>query len=227
MLKVHVQEQESKTDDGGKTTSSRYGAAWLEHGAFPSSYEYAVLIPTDTFHPTLNDLTTAQETAGKEIYQVLQKDESAHIVQFLTSPKSWSALSQPVTGYVMFAAAGVLPPEGPIAAVSEGNCLIMAEETDDFVFLSISSPDINLPTKSGPLTQSDDVGQEELYHSSSKEMEIEVTLKKPVLDSIVYVQTHGKPDCFKPNVWVLSDGKTIRFLNLKNGFSVEVKLKLK
>lgn len=227
MLKVHVKDQESKTDDGGKTTSSRYGAAWFEHGVFPSSYEYAVLIPTNTYHPTLNDLTTAQETAAKEVYQVLKKDESAHIVQFLILPKSWSSLSHPVTGYVMFEAAGVLPSEGPVEAVSEGNCLIMAEETDDSVFVGISSPNINLPTKSGPLTQSDDVGQEELYHSSSKEREIEVTLRKPVLDSIVYVQTHGTPDCYKPNVWVLPDGKTVRFLNLKNGFSIEVKLKLK
>ena len=226
-LKVHVQDQTSKTDDGGKTTSWRYGTAWFEHSKFPSSYEFSVLIPTDEHHPTLSDLSTAQETAGSEVYKVLQKDDIGHIVQFLNSPKSWSALSHPVTGYVMFQPGRVLPPDGPIKAVSEGNCLIMAEETADSIFLAISSPDLNLPTKSGPLSGSDDVGQEELYQASSREREIEVTLRKPVLDSIVYVQTHGKPDCYKPNVWVLRDGKTVRFLNLRNGFSVEVKLKMK
>ena len=226
-LKVHVDKQDSKTDNGSKPTSWHYGTAWFEHGKFPSSYEYAVLIPTDTYHPTLTDLTKAQETAGSEVYKVLQQNDKAHIVQFLISPKSWDALSHPVTGYVMFQAAQDLPADGPVDAVNEGNCLIMAEETDGYVFIGISSPDLNLPTKLGPLTQSDDVEQEELYQSSSREREIDVILKKPVLESIVYVQTHGEPDCYKPNVWVLADGKTVRFLNLKNGFSVEVKLKFK
>ena len=226
-LKVHVCKQDSKTEDGSKNTSWHYGTAWFEHSKFHSSYEYAVLIPTDTYHTTLTDLTKAQETAGSEVYKVLQQNDKAHIVQFLTSPKSWDALSHPVTGYVMFQAAQDLPADGPVDAVNEGNCLIMAEEAGDYIFLSISSPDLNLPTKSGPLSQSDDVKQEERYQSSSREREIEVALRKPVLESIVYVQTHGEPDCYKPNVWVLTDGKTVRFLNLKNGFSVEVKFKLK
>lgn len=227
MLKVHVQDQDSKTDDGQTTTSLRYATAWLEHDTFPANYEYAVLVPTDTYHATLTYLATAQDTAGKEVYKVLQQDENAHIVQFLNSPESWTSLSHSVTGYVLFSAAPALSQHGPVEAVSEGNCLVMAEQTDDSVFLSISSPDINLPIKAGPLIQSDDVEKEELYHASSQERKIEVKLRTPVLDSIVYAQTHGKPDCYKPNVWVLPDGKTVRFLNLKNGFSVEVKLTLK
>ena len=133
ILKVHVKDQPSKTDDGHKDTSARYATAWIEHGKFPSSYEYAVLIPTDGYHKNLSDITTDQATAGKEVYKVLQADKVAHIVQFLKSPKSWAVRSNLVTGYAMFEASGSLPPDGPIEAVSGPNCRIMAEKTADSI----------------------------------------------------------------------------------------------
>ena len=228
ILKVHVQDQTSRADDGSTTrTSAYYGTAWFEHVSFRSNYEYAVLIPTTSYHATLTDLATAQESSGNKVYKVLRKDAIAHVVQFLKSPKSWSTLSSPITGYVMFSAATMLPAAGPVEAVNEGNCLIMAEATSQFIYLAISSPDLNLRTKSVSLTVSDDVGQEELYHSSSREKEIEVTLTTAVRQSIVSVQAHGNPDCYKPNVWVDTTGRIVSFLNLKNGFSVEVKLKIR
>lgn len=229
ILKVHLQDQTSKTDDGKTQTTGRYGTAWFHHGATPSNsqYEYAVLIPTQSYHQTLTDLATGQETQGNEVYKVLQKDETAHVVQFLKSPNSWATLSNPITGYVMFATTTTLPTDGPIKEVGCENCLIMAEETSEYIFLSISIPSLNLLTAATDhLTNSDDVEQEELYHSSSAEREVEITLNKEVQKSIVSVKTHGEPDCYKPNVWILreSQGKKVRFLNLKNGFSVEVKL---
>ena len=191
-----------------------------------SQYEYAVLIPTDTYHQPLTNLTTAQETSGDKVYEVLKTDSTAHVVRFLKSPKSWSNLTHPIVGYVIFARPSSLPSLGPLASVSEGNCLIMAEVTTEFVYLSISSPDLNLRSSSGPLTNSDYVGQEELYQSSSQEREIEVTLSRPVQKRIISLQAHGDPHCYKP--YVLVDTRSrIRFLNLKNGFSVEVKLKLR
>lgn len=227
ILKVHVDDQTSKTDDGKRSTSGRYGTAWFHHGTSLTNgqYEYAVLVPTDTYHTTLTDLATAQGTTGSEVYKVLQKNSIAHVVQFLKTPKSWSTLSHPITGYVMFASSTSLPADGPVEEVSRGSCLIMAEETAEFIYLSISIPSLNLPTATSPLTNSEDVEQEELYHSSSTARKVEVKLRKEVQRSIVYVQTHGEPDCYKPNVWVLHGRKKIRFLNLNNGFSVEVKLK--
>ena len=227
MLKVHLQDQNSKKGDGETDTSGRYGTAWFQHGTSTANYEYAVLIPTTSYYSTFTNFPTAQETTGSEIYKVLLKTEIAHVVQFRKSPKSWSDLSQSITGYVMFAPSTALPPDGPVESVNKGNCLIMAEKATQFIYLSISSPSLNLPTTTDPLTNSDDVEQEELYQASSQAREIEVKLKYQVQKSIVYVQVHGKPDCYKPNVWVLSDQKTIRFLNLRNGFSVEVKLKRK
>lgn len=228
ILKVHVQDQSSKTDDGKTSTKGRYGTAWFHHGATPSDsdYQYAVLIPTQSYHATLADLATAQETRGNKVYKVLQKDSTAHVVQFLKSPRSWTSLIHPVTGYVMFTRATRLRRAGPIKSVGSGNCLIMAQETSQHIFLSISIPSLKLPTATDPLPNSGDVEQEELFQSSSGEREVVVTLKKKVQKSIVSVQTHGEPDCYKPNVWIL-EGNKVRFLNLKNGFSVEVKLKKK
>ena len=224
MLKVHVQDQRSKLDDGKTNTSEQYGTAWLEHGSTPSNsnYEYAVLIPTASYVATTADITTAQETAGSEVYDVLQKDHIAHVVKFLKSPRLWSALSHPIYGYVIFQSSSHLV--GPVTEVDQGNCIMMAEETTKFIFLSISSPGLNLKTKTVPLANSDDVGPEELYQSSSREREIEVTLSSPVQQRIVSIQAHGNPDSYKPNVWVDTTGQKVTFLNIKNGFSVEVQL---
>ena len=228
LLKVHVQDQKSKTDDGETSTTGRYGTAWFHHGATPSNsdYEYAVLIPTQSYHATLADLAKAQETKRNKVYKVLKQDSTAHVVQFLKSPKSWTSLNHPVTGYVMFTKAKRLPRAGPIKRIGSGNCLIMAEETSQHIFLSVSIPSLNLQTATDPLTNSGDVEQEELFQTSSEERQVVVTLRRKVQKSIVSVQTHGEPDCYKPNVWILQ-GNKVRFLNLKNGFSVEVKLKKK
>lgn len=42
---------------------------------------------------------------------------------------------------------------------------------------------------------------------------------------MVYVLVYGNLDCYKFNVWVVGGNLKVKFLNFKNGFSVEVKLK--
>ena len=237
LLKVHAANQDSWVESGASSgsTTGIYGTAWFHHGDSPSGttsqYEYAVLIPTTSYDATPADLTTAQQPTGSNVYKVLQKNGVAHIVQFHMSTKSSppSALSHYITGYVLFPSEAPvsLTNLGPLAEVSSGDCLIMVEETSEFIHLSISSPSLNLARKSGatPLTNSDDVEQAELYQSSSREREIEVTLRKKVQKSFVSLQTHGSPDSYKPNVWVDANGLKVTFPNLKNGFSVEVQLK--
>ena len=226
MLKVHVQKQHSKTDNGKRKTSGHYGTAWFQHDKSHPDYEYAVLIPTTSNDSQLTDgFLTAQETVGSEIYKVLKRDSTVHVVQFLRSKQlAGSDLNYPLTGYVIFAAAKSLPLDGPVEAVNEDNCLVMAEETEDAIYLSICSPDLNLSTKAGRLYRSNDVGVELLYQSTSTEREIDVTLKKPVETTTNDVTVHGNPDSYDAIVKVDDEGKIVRFLNLKNGFSVEVKL---
>ncbi|PFX12580.1 Chondroitin sulfate ABC exolyase [Stylophora pistillata] len=221
MLKVTVATQTSKKEDGETSTSGRYGTAWFEHSSANPSYEYAVLIPTASYHAQLSDLKTAQDTENNEVYKVLRKNARAHVVQFLKSPKSWSTLSHPVTGYVMFRGESALPDDGPITAVTSGDCLLMAEETTQFIHLAITYPDLAL-SGAGSLTNSKDVGERLLYTSASTEKSISETLRNPVQTTIAETQVHGTPENYTPNVEI--SGQTIRFRNLKNGFTVEVKL---
>lgn len=225
-LNVHLKDQSSKTDDGRKNTRGRYATAWFDHSTSPNNvqYEYAVLIPTATYHRTLTDLATAQESANNKVYKVLKQDHQAHVVQFVKSPRTWTALGNVVTGYVLFSANLNLPSRGEIAHVTARNVLLVVEKSNDYIFLSVSVPSLNLHTK-GNLEVNNDVQQEERYHSSSQEKEVEVTLRTKVESSVVYALAHGNPDCYKPNVWVVGNNLIVKFLNLKNGFSVEVKLK--
>ena len=227
-LKVHLKDQNSKTDNGKTDTTGRYATAWFDHSSSPNNvkYQYAVLIPTATYHTTLTDLATAQESANDKVYKVLKQDRQAHVVQFVKSPKTWIALGSDhvVTGYVLFRENLNLPSGGEIAHVTAKNVLLMVEKSDDYIFLSVSVPSLNLHTKDD-LEVNNDVQQEERYHSSSQEKEVEVTLRTRVESGVVYALAHGNPDCYKPNVWVVGNNLKVKFLNLKNGFSVEVKLK--
>ena len=221
ILKVTVSTQTSKKDDGSTSTSGKYGTAWFEHSSANPSYEYAVLIPTASYHTQLSDLQTAQDTAGNKVYKVLRMDDRAHIVQFLKSPKSWSGLSHPVTGYVMFRSVSSLPSDGPITEVSSGKCLIMVEETAQFIHLAITYPNLAL-SGAGTLTDSRDVGTSLLYTSESTEKTVSVTLRNQVQTTVADTKVHGTPASYTPNVDI--SGQTVHFRNLKNGFSVEVKL---
>ena len=223
ILHVSVKSQTSKSDDGKRTTSETYGTAWFEHNTASPSYEYAVLIPTTTYHTRLTDLATDQETAGREVYEVLQKDSTAHVVKFLKSPETWLTLGDPITGYVLFTSATSLPAGGPVARVTKGDCLVMAQETAGHIYLSISYPDLNFGFGPSPPANSDDVGEKLLYRSASRAISVKVTLRKKVT-AIALKNVHGTPSGYTPTVVIEGKGKVIRFSNLKNGFSVEVKL---
>ncbi|XP_078360182.1 chondroitin sulfate ABC exolyase-like [Oculina patagonica] len=224
ILHVTVKSQSSKSDNGKKDTSGIYGTAWFQHVRAQPKYQYAVLIPTTSYHTPLTDIATAQETTGSEVYKVLQHDSTAHVVQFLKSPKTWSALSAPITGYVIFVASRPLPSGGPVASITSGDCLIMVQETTGFIYLGISSPDLNFDVTGTDPVYSGDVGEELLYNKASVGKSVTVTLRKQVTTTIAETQVHVNPNGYTPNVEIGSNGKDIKFKNLKNGFSVEVKL---
>ena len=223
ILKVTVKTQHSKSDDGKRATTGIYGTAWLEHSSSHKTYQYAVLIPTTSYHTPLTDLATAQGTTGSKIYKVLKNDRTAHVVQFLKSPNTWSDLSAPITAYVVFRGSAPLPADGPVDTVSSGDCLIMAEETTGFIYLSVSYPDLDFAVSKYPVDLGD-VGEDLLYNVASRDKLVTVTLRNQVATTIAATQVHGIPDGYTPNVEIGSNGKEIRFKNLKNGFSVEVKL---
>ena len=230
-LKVHIQNQNSKTT-AVVDSSGIYATAWLEHSSTNAKYEYAVFVKTDSYRSTATaSWDRLHKNSNPVLYSVLQQDDKAHVVQFGISPQR-NAIITPLYGYVIFDATSKLPKGGLITKVTK-QCRIMVEQNSRSVFLSISYPDLNFNVD-GELKTSGDVNKEELYELESREVEIEVTLsvdvKTTLPDSAVIV--HGSPAGYQPRVEVKrlasspppGKGKIIAFKNLKNGFSVEVKL---
>ena len=221
---------ESKTADGPSSDIYTYAAAWLEHTFLKGAYEYAIWIKTISYSITSDQLWTLQRQENRlNPYQVLRQDDGAHVVKFGVRPKNGENRPCPLYGYVFFRSTTV--PQGPIEAVNM-HCRIMAEEDQRFVYLSISYPDLNFPLGK-VLKSASDVKVRELFHVESNEMEIEVTLRRDVEKCLPNQPKVSRLTTdYVPRVRVESSptsppgaGNKLVFSNLKNGFSVEVKLK--
>ena len=228
-LRVHVKTQNSQTP-AARLSSGIYATAWLEHNSPNDFYEYAIWINTDSYANIADRMWARQKQENDpRPYQILKQDDKAHVVSFDVIPKNGNGRSVPLYGYVIFGSARI--PQGPIEAVSK-QCRIMAEETACFVYLSISYPDLNFPF-SKVIKSSSDIKVRELFHMESNEMEIEVTLRVNVEQCFAddTPKVNGSPTDYVPRVQVEASaesppgtGNKIVFSNLKNGFSVEVKL---
>ncbi|KAJ7375437.1 hypothetical protein OS493_002204 [Desmophyllum pertusum] len=228
-LKVHFQNQDSKTP-AAKPSSGIYATAWLEHSSPIGNYEYAVFVQTPSYLQTADWNRLINHPTDK-LYQVLQKDDEAHVVQFEFAPERDSAID-PLFGYVIFQSTTTLPSGGLIQKVNK-RCRIMVEENANELYLSISYPDLNFPADgSKVLKTSNDVKKRELFEMESDEIQVKVTLRNHVNKLLpVLPKVHGSPVGYVPTVRVESSassppnkGNKIIFANLKNGFSVEIKL---
>ena len=230
-LKVHVQTQNSRTSSA-KKSSGTYGTAWLEHSASDGSYEYAVHINTPSYEGSTGSYWEIQHSdPSHKLYRVLKQDDEAHVVLFERSPERNTAL-RPFYGYVFFQATSSVPlPSWGIVSSVNRQCRIMAEENTQEIYLSISYPDLNFPG-SKVLRTSGDVKARELFRMESEEIQVEVTLARIVSTTLPELpKVHGSPTDYVPRVRVIrtvtekpSRGNKLVFANLKNGFSVEVKL---
>jgi len=164
-----------------------------------------------------------------KLYEVLKKDDDAHVVKFGMAPERWTIIS-PVYGYVIFRSTTTLP-QGPIMAVDK-HCRIMVEDSKNYLYLSISYPDLNFPV-SKVLQTLKDIGAREMYDLESQEIQVQVTLAtnvEMILPTTPVV--NGSPIDYTPSIRVepsssspSNKGNKIVFDNLKNGFSVEIKVK--
>ena len=167
-----------------------------------------------------------------KLYQVLQKDDEAHVVQFGFAPERDSEIA-PLFGYVIFQSTTTLPSGGLIQKVNK-RCRIMVEENANELYLSISYPDLNFPADgSKVLKTSNDVKKRELFEMESDEIQVKVTLRNRHVNKLLPVlpKAHGSLVGYVPTVRVESSassppnkGNKIIFANLKDGFSVEIKL---
>lgn len=228
-LKVHVQDQASQ-DQSGKPSSGEYATAWIEHSSVSKRYEYAVYVKTPSYPTTANTVWRHQESRNR-IYEVLQQDDVAHVVKFRVAFDRFR-LIWPLYGYVIFQSTGAtLPRSAPIREVNK-RCRIMGQDDGRYVYLSISYPDLDFNT-SRVLHTIEDVKAWEMFHMESIENKMRVTLNFDVDKTLpTPPKVHGSPPDYVPSVRVKSSpssprrkGNKIVFTNLKNGFSVEIKLR--
>ena len=226
-VKVHIQNQISESQSG-KPSSGDYATAWLEHSSVNGSYEYAIYVKTPSYNLTAGTAWSLQEDK-KQLYEVLQQDDEAHVVKFGVAPDREAATS-PLYGYVVFQSTSSLP-LGPIKAVNK-QCRIMVADVEKELYLSISYPDLDF-NSSKALHSLKDVQAWELFHMESSENQVQVTLTVDV--EMIFPappKVHGSPPEYVPDVRVESSltsppnkGNKIVFYNLQNGFSVEIKVK--
>lgn len=230
-LKFLHANQTSQTPSS-KPSIGYYATTWLEHQSPNSDYEYAVYVYTPSYPKPANIFWLYHHRYPYEKpYYVLKQDHEAHVVKFEVTPERWTWL-EPFYSYVIFTPNPTLP-DGPIIEVTNQS-RIMIDEDDTNVYLSISYPDLNFPV-SHELKALRDIGDTEMFYMESEEVEVNVTLrtnvdKTPPTPPVV----HGLPDGhgYVPEIRVESlsspgspKGNTIVFANLKNGFSVEIKLR--
>ena len=234
-LKVHVQDQASQ-DQSGKPSSGEYATAWLEHSSASKRYEYAVYVKTPSYPTTANTVWKFQKSTrpDRKLYEVLQQDDVAHVVKFrMAFDRLRLRLIRPLYGYVIYqsTAGATLPRSAPIKEVNK-RCRIMAQDDGRYVYLSISYPDLDFNT-SRVLHTIEDVKAWEMFHMESIENRIRVTLNFDVDKKLpIPPKVHGSPPDYVPKVRVKPSptsprkkGNRIVFFNLKNGFSVEIKLR--
>ena len=227
-LKVHIQNQVSESQSG-KPSSGDYATAWLEHSSVNGGYEYAIYVKTPVYPLTADTAWSLQEDK-QQLYEVLQRDDKAHVVKFNAAADRWPTARSPLYGYVIFQSTTSLP-QGPIKAVNRKS-RIMVDDSPEDLFLSISYPDLDF-NASRVLHTITDVKAWEMFHMESNENEVQVTLTVDIdMTFPAPPKVHGSPPEYVPDVRVESSptsapnkGNKIVFANLKNGFSVEIKLR--
>ncbi|SHE30658.1 chondroitin-sulfate-ABC endolyase/exolyase [Mariniphaga anaerophila] len=130
--------QHSKHNRTKEETVGDFAAAWINHGVSPrnASYEYAVWINSDT--ERMQEVAAKMKSDSEQIYSVLKKDNSAHIVADHTTG---------ITGMVLFEAHS--SDDSFLVMDNSLPCLIMyRQEPGTEVRLSLVNPDLNLPDNS-------------------------------------------------------------------------------
>lgn len=136
-LRSQVAEQESLHEKTLAKTKGKFSSAWIEHGKAPKggTYEYMVLI-----QPSAVQL---EESGKAPAYQVLQRDQTAHVV---------SDRQTGVTGYAAFE--HYQPANDQLIVSIPAETMVMqAKEADGKVRLSVCDPNLNIKEKSYTTTE--------------------------------------------------------------------------
>jgi chondroitin-sulfate-ABC endolyase/exolyase len=132
-VKVVAATQESMHNSGRKKTKGDFETAWIDHGAAPRQAGYAYAIRPDTTTAAMAAYAAAPD------FEILRRDDSAHIVRF---PESQ------VTGYVLFDKTNAL--SGQALRGADTPCIVMTRLDGDRLHLAVSDPDLRLAPKLTP-----------------------------------------------------------------------------
>jgi len=136
VVDMRSQHQESMDNGGSRRTEGDFTVAWLDHGRAPNGAGYAYAIRPDTTGQAMERYAAAPD------FEVLRRDDTAHIVRFP---------GRGIVGYALFGAAEGLA----FDALSSSNapCLVMTRPVPnrygprrdgDRLILAVCDPDLRL-----------------------------------------------------------------------------------
>lgn len=128
-VNITKKEQTSPNDKTRAPQTGNFATAWIDHGRAPkqAAYEYAVYI-----QPTNKEITRLIKKDG---YEVLRRDNTAHVVKDLATG---------ITGYVCF---GEYTGQGLVRKATGESIVMERTDTDGQVVMSVCTPDLGLTEK--------------------------------------------------------------------------------
>lgn len=129
------QSSPKETGDGTFTTGN-FASAYINHGNTPTNAGYEYVIIPQTTGADMVTFNNNMTSAGTALYQVIQKNQTAHIVKYNT-----------MYGYSLFGD-GNYGTSTPIQS-NNAPCLIMTNQTGNNLALSFVNPDLNFAANNG------------------------------------------------------------------------------
>ncbi|NWK55096.1 hypothetical protein HW115_05710 [Verrucomicrobiaceae bacterium N1E253] len=136
-IQLTVGQQQSRSGYDKVDTQGAYATAWIDHGPNPKNAQYEYVILPQTNEEELQTFAKQLKVSDPAPYQVLHQSQQAHVVYHRSSN---------TIGYAIFETPTTDQPEpwlskGPLASVSQ-TCLVMIEENEQQVIVSLTDPNI-------------------------------------------------------------------------------------
>jgi chondroitin-sulfate-ABC endolyase/exolyase len=209
-IRLSKKRQHSRDQALDTPTEGLFATAWIEHGNAPSGagYEYAVF--PETTPEKMQSVVRQMSNKETALYEVIRKDEGAHIVK----DKATRTMA-----YVLFEPNQWIE-EGIVEKVDTA-CLVMLKATPSGYLLTVADPDLRLYEGA-----SDDV-----YDETGKRIERSIYSRSWITNestpSVIQITLRGKWNIRETAYChiVQSDNKqTILSFNCQDGLSREIML---
>jgi autotransporter-associated beta strand protein len=137
-LRLDRKAQISPNQSGNGTFSTNnYATAWIDHGTAPTGTGYEYVVIPGTTSTAMSQLAADYINPSTTPYKVLERDSTAHVVQWKPDGR---------IGYALFrtgALSAAVTNAGPLRSVSLP-CLVMTQPTNSSLWLTVVNPDLNL-----------------------------------------------------------------------------------